>query len=134
MEEYHHKKLSLLQDLIQLSFADEKVHFMEEHFINTIAKGLGITEKELDQLKENAVSFNPHNNEMERITHFYRLVLLVGVDGHIDKKEIQFCESVGLRMGLNPLAMQELISRISNTETHQLPPEEVIKIFQIYHN
>jgi len=46
----HQEKLSLLQDLIHLSRADDKVTYMEQNFIFTIANGLGINEVELQKL------------------------------------------------------------------------------------
>ena len=134
MTEHHQEKLSLMQDLIQLSEVDNHVDFMEENFIITIANGLGISSEEVTQLKENPVSFNPQENEMDRITHFYRLLLLMGVDSEHHEKEIQFCKEVGLKMGLNPVAMREIIERIVASETHQLPPNEIIKIFKTHHN
>jgi len=130
----HQEKLSLLQDLILLSKLDDKVSFMEENFIYTIASGLGISEIELNQLKENPIPVNFQENEMDRITHLYRLILLMGVDNNRDQKEIQFCKEVGLRMGLNPIATREVIEKIIASETGTLPPNDIIKIFKTYHN
>lgn len=132
--ELHQEKLSLMQDLIRLSEVDNHVDFLEENFILTISDGLGISETELNHLKENPIPFNPQENEIDRITHFYRLILLMGVDGEHQKEEIQFCKNTGLRMGLNPVAMREIIERVIASETHQLPPNEIIKIFKTYHS
>jgi len=130
----HQEKLSLLQDLIHLSKADDKVTYMEQNFIFTIANGLGINEFELQKLLDNPTTFKPHKNEMDRITHFYRLLLLMGVDQEKHETEQQFCKDVGLKMGLNPIAMDLIIKKIIESETHQLNPQEIIEIFKISHN
>jgi uncharacterized tellurite resistance protein B-like protein len=133
MENYQ-EKLSLVQDLIQLSEVDGNVDFMEKNFIQTIAQGLGITTEEINQLKEHSIPFTPEEKEIDRITHFYRLILLMGVDSEHHKKEIQFCNEVGLKMGLNPIAMREVIERVLKSETKTLLPQEIIEIFKTYHS
>lgn len=131
---HHDEKLSLLQDLIQLSKVDDEVTYMEQNFIFTIANGLGIDKIELQELLDNPIDFSPQKNEMDRITHFYRLLLMMGVDQVNHEKEQQFCKEVGLKMGLNPVAMREIIERIIASETGQLSPQEIIEIFKTYHN
>jgi len=132
--ENHQEKLSLLQGLISLSRIDNEVHFSEDNFVYTVAMGLGISELELNQLKEEGAPYAPQNKEIDRITQFYRLVLLMGVDTERNQKEIQFCKDAGLKMGLNPIAINEIINRIIQSEQGTLSPEEIIRIFQTYHN
>ena len=130
----HQEKLSLLQDLILLSRADDHVQFSEENFIFTIAQGLGISEIELNKLKETGAPYAPENKELDRIIQFYRLLLLMGVDSERHQKEIDFCKESGLKMGLNPVAINEIIQQMISSESGTLPPESIIKIFQTYHN
>lgn len=130
----HQQKLSLLQNLLLLSKIDQKVSFMEESFIHTIANKLEVSEIELDQLKQNPVPVNFQGNEIDRITHLYQLILLMGVDNNRDKKEIQFCKDVGLKMGLNPIATREIIEQITVSKTGTLSPQKIIQIFKTYHN
>ena len=131
---HHDEKLSLLQDLINLSKVDEKVTYMEQNFIFTIAQGLGIDKVEMEELLKNPIDFTPQENEMDRITHFYRLLLMMGVDQESHIREQEFCKEIGLKMGLNPIAMKEIIDRILASESHQLTPQEIIEIFKAYHN
>ena len=37
-------------------------------------------------------------------------------------------------MGLNPIAIEEIIKRILASEKGMLPPNEIIGIFHTYHN
>ncbi len=130
----HQEKLSLIQDLIGLSLADGEEDFIEGNFIYTIAKSLSVTEFEVDELRKNPVQYSPENKETDRIIQFYRLLLLMGIDKNKTDSEISFCKKVTLRMGLNPIAVNNTIEQILNSETGMMSPEEVIKIFQVQHN
>ena len=134
MEARHNQKLSLLSDLIALSKVDNNVSFLEEHFIYSVAQQLNISAEELKHIHENPVAFQPQNIETERIIQFYRLVLLMKMDGEYHEKEIEFCKNTGLKMGLPPAALNEVIRRIMESEEGTLVPVEVIRIFQAHHN
>jgi hypothetical protein len=134
MDNQHQEKLSLLQDLIALSKADNNVSFMETQFINSIALSLGVSPDELKKIIETPIKYNPQDKEIDRIIQFYRLLLLMGVDTSHHEKEIAFCKNTGLKMGLNPIAINEVLKRILASEKGMLPPNEVIEIFQTHHN
>lgn len=84
----------------------------------------------MESLKNNPVDYNPKNREIDRIIQFYRLLLLMGIDQNKDQKEVNLCKE----MGLNPIAINTSLERILNSKTGTLPPQEVIKIFQVNHN
>jgi uncharacterized tellurite resistance protein B-like protein len=130
----HQEKLSLLQDLIALSKVDGNASFIEENFIYSIAAKLGISVIELNQLKNNPVDYTPENKETDRIVQFYRLLLLMEVDQANDEKEVEFCKEAGLKMGLNPIAINTTINQLLKSNTGIMSPNDVIKIFQTYHN
>ena len=130
----HQQKLSLIQDLIALCIADGNESFLEENFIKSIAESLGISEKEISYLKENPVQYQPENRETDRIIQFYRLLLLMGVDQNKTHSEIAFCKEAALKMGLNPIAVNNTIEQILTSETGMMPPDDVIKLFQVQHN
>lgn len=134
MDHQHKKKLSLLKDMIALSKVDNNVSFIEKQFIHSIALTLGITKEELNQIQENNIEFLPQNREIDRISQFYRLVLLMAVDMEHHKKEVDFCKNIGLKMGLNPQAIDEVLNKVLQSKNGMLPPEELIQIFQVYHN
>jgi hypothetical protein len=134
MENQHQEKLSLLQDLIALSKADNNVSFMEAQFINSIALGLGVSAEELKTIIEMPIKYNPQDREIDRIIQFYRLLLLMGVDTDHHDAEVDFCKNTGLKMGLNPIAINEVIKKLLASEKGMLPPNEIIAIFQTHHN
>ena len=58
----------------------------------------------------------------------------MGVDSDHHDEEVTFCKNLGLKMGLNPTAINEVIKRILASDKGMLPPNEVIEIFQTHHN
>ena len=71
---------SLLSDLILMAKADEKITQGEYDFIHRIAERMGISEKEVRELYHNPVSTKKSFTELERITHFHKMVLMMNVD------------------------------------------------------
>jgi hypothetical protein len=132
--ESHQQKLSLIQDLIALSEADGDGSFQEGDFIHTIASSLGVSKTEVAELKNNPVPYAPEDKETDRIIHFYRLLLLMGIDQHKTAEEISFCKEAALKMGLNPVAVDKTMEQVLNSVTGMMSPEAVIKIFQVQHN
>ena len=92
MDNQPQEKLSLLQDLIALSKAENNVSFMETRFINSIALGLGVSANELQKIIESPIKYTPQDREIDRIIQFYRLLLLMGVDTDHHKAEVDFCK------------------------------------------
>lgn len=134
MGKVHQENLSLLQDLIDLSKVDGEVSVIEMQFINSVAEFLNITQDELRKLNETPVNFSPKNYEAERIAQLYRLVLLMGIDRKYTKKEINFCKKMGLKLGLNPNSVNEVIKRAMESKDGSLPTEDLLRIFQKHHN
>jgi len=134
MTNLHHEKLSLLQDLMGLSKADGKVTIEEMQFIADVASRFGVSDNELIELHNNPVDYNPQDRETDRFTQFYRLLLLTSVDANRDENEIEFCKNTGLKMGLNPNAINEVVKRIIASENGTLPVQELIEVFKTNHN
>ncbi|MCG8577842.1 MAG: TerB family tellurite resistance protein [Flavobacteriales bacterium] len=128
------EKLSLLSELIELSKSDGEVSPDEIHFIHTISKMIGLTEEQALNLFENPAPFVPPKSEFERILQFHRLVLLMNVDRDVDGEELEKIKQLGLRMGLAPAAILEVLRRMYDYENHVIPPNELINIFTKYHN
>lgn len=134
MGDRHQEKLSLIQDLIALSEADGNKTFTEGSFIQTLATSLGVSAEEVAHLQNNPVPYSAEDKETDRIIQFYRLLLLLGIDPEKTIEEINCCKEIALKMGLNPVAVNKTIEQILKSETGMLPPETVIKIFQVQHN
>jgi hypothetical protein len=125
---------SMVSDLIILAHADEKVTAGEYDFILRIAERLNIDKDEVDALFINPTPSKPLFSELERITHFYKLVLLMNVDLETHPKEVVAIRQFGLKMGIRPGVIDQILLRMDDFENKIIPSDELIRIFQTYYN
>ena len=120
-----------LQMLLEVALADENFTKQENQFLEHIAKQLGI---ELEDVVHQY--FDPNNitlpkQEPKVFAFFHRLILMAIVDGEIDPKERGLLLEFGIRMGLNPSAVLEVID-YSVAHGPKAVPTEVVNIFYRY--
>ena len=125
---------SLLAELIKVAQADNDVRDIEFQFLLTIAAQLGVTVDDFKILFEQYIKFMPPKLEADRIVQFHRLVLLMNVDLETSHLEINYIKEAGIRMGLNPLAIEQVLNEMNSFPNKIIPPERLLEIFQLYHN
>lgn len=125
---------SLLSDLINMVMADGKIKPSEIDFIQKLARRMEISDEELVDLFENPQPSRPVFNEVERITHFYKLILMMNVDNETHESEIVALKNFGLRMGIRPIVADQILKKMDESEEKMVPAEELLKIFKIYYN
>ena len=128
------EKLSLLTELIKLAKCDTHVREEEYEFLLTIAQSLNVDTKEFDSLFEEYIEFTPPVSEFERILQFHRLVLLMNIDKDTSDAEVGFLKDIGIRIGLNPLATDQVLTEMYNYPNKIIPPDRLIEIFKKHHN
>ena len=128
------EKLSLLTELIKLARCDHKVREQEYEFLVTVAQSLAVSRGDFDLLFEEYIEFTPPKSEFERILQFHRLVLLMNVDKETNKiGRLQF-EHLGIRIGLNPMATNQVLSEMDKYPDKVIPPDRLIEIFKEHYN
>jgi hypothetical protein len=128
------EKLSLLTELIKLARCDQEVREQEYRFLLTIAQSIDVSKEELDSLFDKYIEFTPPESEFERILQFHRFVLLMNVDKETSDLEIEFLKDIGIRIGLNPMATNRVLSEMNLYPNRVLPPEKLIEIFKEQYN
>ncbi len=128
------KKYGLLSDLIALAFADNTLKNEEYDFILRMAKRMDISEAEVEHLLEHPVKSQPIANEMDRIVHFHKLVLLMNVDREVHDREVLLLREFGIKLGIRPGAVDRILNRTQEIENHVIPANELIGIFKTYYN
>ena len=128
------EKLFLLGQLVRLAKADNHINTSEYEFIYTMAQIFGIENKDLEPLFETNAEVEVPPMEYDRITQFYRLVLLSKIDLEMDSNEKSVLMDMGNRLGLSPDAVKQVIFEMNQTEDQILAPERLIEIFKTYHN
>jgi hypothetical protein len=128
------EKLSLLADLIKLAKSDKEFREDEKQFIFAIAQQLGVSPEDYIRLFKENIEFKPPKLEFDRIVHFQRLILVMNVDEGVDDLELDFVKDLGLKMGLNPLAILSVLDEMHKHPNNMIPPNILISIFKTYHN
>jgi len=134
MTELLREKLSLLTELIKLASCDKAMREGEYYFLLAVAQQLEVEKKDFDQLFEEYIEFTPPKMEFERILQFHRLVLLMNADQEITDEELVLIKSMGIRMGLNPLAVETVLEIMYKFENNVVPPKVLLEIFTTQHN
>lgn len=134
MDSIKTEKLSLLTELIKLARVDMEFREMEQQFLMSIALQLEITPEEFTGLFMQYIDFTPPENEFNRILQLQRLILLSNVDLENNSKELQFIKECGMKMGLNPIAVDEVLRRMHDYENKIIPPDALIEIFTRTYN
>jgi len=127
-------KLSLLSDMIALAKSSEGINEIENDFLSAVARQLGVSEVELQQLVDNPAKPVTIQPEAQRILHFHRLVLLMNVDQDTDSKELLIVKNFGLRLGLSQEAVNKVLSVMNNYPNKLIPPDVLVSIFKTQHN
>lgn len=114
--------------------ADGKIKRSEMQLIQKLAKRLGIHKDEVSQIFKHPQPTQTLYSEVDRITHFYRLALVMQVDQEIHDSEIGALKNFGLKMGIRPVVADQIINIMNQYKGSPVPAEELLNIFKIYYN
>ena len=109
------KKIDIL---IHLAEADGDYHPIEKSFILKVAERHGISESEVEEIKEahepiGSLGALSYNTSIDYLTD---VLLLLPVDGKILPSEIVFCQDIALRLGFRKSGVDKLIKYIEDTD------------------
>jgi len=130
----YQEKLSILSELITFAKADKVVKVSEYNFLMEIAARLGIDKPTFDSLfheKAQKVILKPQS---ERIIQFHRLLLLMNIDKEQHHTELRKLHNIGLRMGLPPSAIDQVLTIMHQYPDKIIPAHVLIDIFKAYYN
>jgi uncharacterized tellurite resistance protein B-like protein len=128
------EKLSVLTALIQMALADKEVNEEEYQLMLGMAKLLGVSKSEFDQLFNSKLQFIAPVSEFERIVQFHRLLLVAYADKELSAEERTQLKKFGLIMALRPEALDRVFDALNDYPHGQIPAAVMINIFQAYHN
>jgi hypothetical protein len=136
MDPHLQEKISHINDLIKLSMIDGNESHMELNFINSVAARLGIEKEDVKKIKEGMIdiTFSPPRSESKVIEQFHRVIILIGIDKLIYKEEVSFCVELGVRMGLNYGAINEVLKKTLRNPAYIMHIDEMKQIFNKYSN
>ncbi|KJJ37387.1 hypothetical protein MB09_14720 [Aequorivita vladivostokensis] len=114
--------------------ADGKIKPSEVAFVKKLARRMDISDQEILELFQNPEDSRPVYSEVERITHFYKLILMMKIDNETHQSEIVALKNFGLKMGIRPIVADQILKKLEQSENNTIPAEELLKVFKIYYN
>ncbi|MGB5402793.1 TerB family tellurite resistance protein [Robiginitalea sp.] len=130
----YEEKLSILSEMISLARADKAVKDSEFEFLWGVADQLGVHREDFESLFDSPVPNIIPKTLLSRIIQFHRLVLLINVDRQQTFKEIDKLHNIGLRLGLPPSAIDQVLVLMHQYPDNIIPPETLIGIFKAHYN
>jgi len=130
----HEDKISLLSEMIAFSVVDGRLHEREYQFVWIVAQELGIGKDEFRDLFHRELPTGVIKTEFERVQQFYRLALLMHVDGILHQKEEDAIRQIAINMGLNPSATNRILKLMKASPNAMIPADVLLEHFQEQHN
>ena len=120
--------------MIALAKADDTVHEREYEFILAVGIRLGVQKQEVDHLFENPLAPVVAKKELQRITQFHRLLLLMNVDQETHMIEVDALRNYGLQLGIRPEAIEQILGEMGKYENKMIPSSRLVEIFKRFYN
>ncbi|WP_108246559.1 hypothetical protein [Muricauda brasiliensis] len=130
----YEEKLSILSEMIAFARVDHSLKQSEYDFLLKVAHSLEIDKDVLDGLLKQKSPKIRLKTQAERIVQFHRLMLLMNIDQEQHKKEIDTLYNIGLKMGLPPSAITQVLEVMHRYPDNIVPPHVLINIFKAYYN
>ncbi|TDD98590.1 excinuclease ABC subunit B [Flavobacterium cellulosilyticum] len=130
----YEEKINLLLEMIAFSTVDGQLHKREYEFLGIVANELNIEKSVFIALFHQEMPQKVIKSEFERIQQFYRLSLLMHIDGILHRKEENAIQQISINMGLNPMVIKRILTMMKTNSNPMIEPEVLLSIFQEQHN
>lgn len=131
MDNYE-QKISHLKALYHLACADNVLTKVEAVYIKNVAERLGIQSEELLNFEQGEPKLELPDREYKIYALFHRLAIIIMIDNTMSDRERHYCFNLGIRMGLHPNAIGEIIDHIETRGSMDVMPAEIMDIFRKY--
>ncbi len=131
-----HIKETYLALLVRMSEADGKMITTEEHFILSVGSKIGLQKSTIIDIYKNPQQYidDLPDSLDERISQFYYILYLMGIDGNISPEEIELCKRIGVRLCPVPDLVDDLIQIMMEHLDKMIPADILIKTVKKYFN
>jgi hypothetical protein len=103
-------------------------------FLALVAQELSIDKPVFTDLFRQQSDIRVIKSEAQRIHQFYRLALLMHVDGKLHQNENIAIRQLGINMGLSPGAMNRVLDLMKASPTGMIEPEAIVNAFKEQQN
>lgn len=105
------RRKSHIKNLITVALVDGHLAEEEWALLTRVAERLGMSSEEIDHIRNNPkeVAFVAPKRYKEKLQQVNDLVSLMMVDGDVDKKELELCKKIALKLDLLPRVVIDMI-------------------------
>lgn len=128
------EKKQIISDMIGLAKADNVLHEREYEFILAVAGRLELSKTDVDTLHARPLKVSVLSTELQRITQFHRLLLLMNVDQETHSTELDAIHNYGLKLGIRPEAIEQILGKMEDHENKMIPSNRMVEIFKRFYN
>lgn len=130
----YEEKIALLMEMIVFSVVDGRLHEREYEFLVLVAHELRIDKAVFNDLFHQEFAVLPIKTESQRIQQFYRLALLMHVDGILHEKEEIAIRQIAINMGLNPSVTHRVLRMIKESPARIIDSDLLLEVFKEQQN
>lgn len=130
----YEEKLSILSEMIAFARVDHSLKQSELDFLIQVASSLGIDQATFQGLLREKPPKVKLKTQAERIVQFHRLLMLMNIDQEQHKKEVNTLYNIGLKMGLPPVAISQVLEVMHKYPDKIIPSKVLIDIFRAHYN
>ena len=128
----YQQKLSHLKALYHLACIDNVLSKEEATYIINVAERLGIDPEELVDFDGTEPDLVLPDKQYKLYAVFHRLVMVIMIDNVANEMERKYCFDLGIKMGLHPNAVIEVIKYVVAEGPLRADPSEILAIFRKY--
>lgn len=116
--------------------ADGRIDDREIDFLLEIAEKMGLGKGDFTEISDNPENFHLQvpKDETNRLTLFYQVLFLMKIDNEIVEQEIQLCHAIGMKLGINPLLIDDLVKLMITYIDEKIPQDEMLDKVKPYLN
>lgn len=136
MSETLDQKQTHILTLLMLAEVDGRDHENERLFINSVARRLGMTEADVEDIDKHPerLTFSLPTSEVDRMTVLYDLLFLMKIDGEVAEEEVELVRELGMRLGFRIGMINEFIQVMADSIGKEVPANALLDIVRKYMN
>lgn len=117
-----------INQLFRVAWADGSLDEMEEQYIYSIGRKLGMEKEELQNVRDNfnpaTLAYKPPRKREERFFMLFYLINMILADNEVHPEEMRITENIVMKLGYDPDTVDTIIRAIEANQAKDISAEE----------
>jgi len=112
-EKSNAEKMSTVKNVVSVMLADGKITHEEQEYLKTMSVRIGLSKSQLEYILKNieSIEFTPAKTKEERFDQLLNAVIMMMVDGDIDKSELTLCHDLAAKLMFSEDTVEDIVQR-----------------------